>query len=127
MDYKLEVVGIPVSDVDASIAFYTEVVGFHLDHEIAPGEGMRVVQLTPSGSPTSVVFGEGMPLGEPGTTKGLQLVVDDLDEARAELVGRGLEITEIAQLGPEGAPGSRFAFFADPDGNGWAVQEFTRS
>ena len=127
MDYRLEVVGIPVSDVDAALAFYTDVVGFHLDHDVAPGEGMRVVQMTPSGSPTSVVFGQGMPLGEPGTTKGLQLVVEDLDEARAELVGRGLGISEIAQLGPEGAPGSRFAFFTDPDGNGWSVQELKRS
>jgi catechol 2,3-dioxygenase-like lactoylglutathione lyase family enzyme len=67
-----------------------------------------------------------MPLGEPGSTKGAQLVVDDLDAARAELVGRGLEITEIRQLGPEGTPGSRFAFFNDPDGNGWSIQQFKR-
>ena len=85
-----------------------------------------MVQRTPTGSPTSVVFGEGMPLGEPGTTRGLQLVGDDTDAARAELAGRGLEITEVAQLGPEDAPGSRFAFFADPDGNGWSVQELKR-
>lgn len=91
MDYRLEVVGIPVSDVDAALAFYTEVVGFHLDHDASPGNGMRVVQVTPPGSPTSVVFGQGMPLGEPGTTKGL-----------------------------------RFAFFSDPDGNGWSVQEIRR-
>jgi catechol 2,3-dioxygenase-like lactoylglutathione lyase family enzyme len=126
MDYKLEVVAIPVSDVDAAKHFYGEVVGFHVDHDVVPGPGMRVVQLTPPGSPCSVVIGEGMPLGEPGSTKGLQLVVDDLDAARAELVGRGLEITEVQQLGPEGVPGSRFAFFADPDGNGWSVQEIKR-
>jgi catechol 2,3-dioxygenase-like lactoylglutathione lyase family enzyme len=126
MDYRLEVIGIPVSDVDAAKAFYSEVVGFHVDHDMVPGPGMRVVQLTPPGSPCSIVIGQGMPLGEPGSTKGAQLVVDDIDLARAELVGRGLQITEVQQLGPEGAPGSRFAFFADPDGNGWSVQEFKR-
>jgi catechol 2,3-dioxygenase-like lactoylglutathione lyase family enzyme len=120
------VIGIPVSDVDAAKAFYSEVVGFHVDHDMVPGPGMRVVQLTPPGSPCSIVIGQGMPLGEPGSTKGAQLVVNDIDRARAELVGRGLEITEVQQLGPEGAPGSRFAFFADPDGNGWSVQELKR-
>jgi catechol 2,3-dioxygenase-like lactoylglutathione lyase family enzyme len=126
MDYRLEVIGIPVSDVDAAKAFYSEVVGFHVDHDIVPGPGLRVVQLTPPGSPCSIVIGQGMPLGEPGSTKGPQLVVDDIDLARAELVGRGLEITDVQQLGPEGTPGSRFAFFTDPDGNGWSVQEFKR-
>lgn len=126
MDYRLEVVAIPVSDVDAAKRFYGEVVGFHVDHDAAPAPGMRVVQLTPPGSPCSVVIGEGMPLGAPGSSKGMQLVVDDLDAARAELVARGLEISEVQQLGPEGAPGSRFAFFADPDGNGWSVQELKR-
>jgi catechol 2,3-dioxygenase-like lactoylglutathione lyase family enzyme len=87
---------------------------------------MRVVQLTPPGSPCSIVIGEGMPLGEPGTTRGPQLVVQDLDAAREELVARGLDITEVQQLGPEGTPGSRFAFFTDPDGNGWSVQELKR-
>jgi catechol 2,3-dioxygenase-like lactoylglutathione lyase family enzyme len=126
MDYRLEVIGLPVSDVDASKTFYSDVVGFAVDHDISPGPGMRVVQLTPPGSPCSIVIGEGMPLGEPGTTKGAQLVVDDIDAAREELVGRGLQITEVQQLGPEGAPGSRFAFFSDPDGNGWSIQEFKR-
>jgi catechol 2,3-dioxygenase-like lactoylglutathione lyase family enzyme len=115
-----------VSDVDVSKAFYSDVVGFAVDHDISPGPGTRVVQLTPPGSLCSIVIGEGMPLGEPGTTKGAQLVVDDIDAAREELVGRGLQITEVQQLGPEGAPGSRFAFFADPDGNGWSTQEFKR-
>ena len=126
MDYRLEVIGVPVSDVDVAKDFYAEKVGFHLDHDIEPGPGMRVVQLTPVGSPTSIVFGNGMPLGEPGTTKGMQLVVEDIDAARAELAGRGVQITEVQQLGPEGSPGSRFAFFQDPDGNGWSVQEFKR-
>ncbi|MQA77705.1 MAG: glyoxalase [Streptosporangiales bacterium] len=127
MDFKLEVIGIPVSSVDTAKAFYTEQVGFVLDHDISPGPGMRVVQMTPPGSPCSVVIGEGMPLGDPGTTKGPQLVVDDIDAARELLAGRGVEITPVQQLGPEGAPGSRFAFFADPDGNGWSLQEIKRS
>ncbi|WP_331226762.1 VOC family protein [Georgenia sunbinii] len=123
MDMKLEVIGIPVSDVDAAKAFYTEQVGFGLDHDVTPAPGMRVVQMTPPGSACSVVIGEGMPLGEPGSTKGPQLVVSDIDAARAALAGRGVAITEVQQLGPEGAPGSRFAFFTDPDGNGWSLQE----
>jgi catechol 2,3-dioxygenase-like lactoylglutathione lyase family enzyme len=126
MDYRLEVVGIPVSDVDQSIDFYVNRVGFHLDHDIEPGPGMRVAQMTPAGSPTSVVIGRGLPLGDPGSTKGLQLVVEDIDAARAELAGNGVEITDVQQLGPEGSPGSRFAFFADPDGNGWSLQEIKR-
>lgn len=127
MEYRLEVIGVPVSDVDAAKAFYVDGVGFHLDHDIEPGPGMRVVQLTPVGSSCSIVIGQGMPLGEPGATKGLQLVVEDIDTAREELAGRGVAITEVQQLGPEGAPGSRFAFFADPDGNGWSLQEIKRS
>jgi catechol 2,3-dioxygenase-like lactoylglutathione lyase family enzyme len=123
MDMKLQVIGIPVSDVDTSKAFYTEQVGFVLDHDISPAPGVRVVQMTPPGSDCSVVIGAGMPLGEPGTTKGPQLVVADIDTVRAELAGRGVQITDVQQLGPEGAPGSRFAFFTDPDGNGWSLQE----
>ena len=126
MDYRLEVIGLPVSDVDHSIDFYVNRVGFHLDHDIEPGPGMRVAQMTPSGSPTSVVIGRGLPLGDPGSTKGLQLVVEDIDAARAELAAGGVEITDVQQLGPEGSPGSRFAFFADPDGNGWSLQEIKR-
>lgn len=127
MDLKLEVIGIPVSDVDVAKAFYTEQVGFGLDHDIAPAPGMRVVQMTPPGSACSVVIGKGMPLGDPGTTKGPQLVVEDIDVARGELAGRGVQITEVQQLGPQGAPGSRFAFFTDPDGNGWSLQELKRN
>lgn len=126
MDFKLEVIGIPVSDVDVSKAFYTEQVGFRLDHDVAPAPGMRVVQMTPNGSPCSVVIGQGMPLGEPGSTRGPQLVVEDIDAARGELASRGVQITEVQQLGQEGTPGSRFAFFTDPDGNGWSVQEIKR-
>lgn len=127
MDFKLAVIGIPVSDVDTAKAFYTEQVGFGLDHDVRPTEGMRVVQMTPPGSSCSVVIGEGMPLGQPGSTKGPQLVVEDIDAAREALLARGVDITEIQQLGPEGAPGPRFAFFADPDGNGWSVQEIKPS
>jgi catechol 2,3-dioxygenase-like lactoylglutathione lyase family enzyme len=123
---RLEVIGIPVADVDAAKAFYVERVGFRLDHDIRPNEGMRVVQLTPPGSPCSVVIGEGLPLGAPGSTKGMQLVVQDIDAARAALADRGVPISEVQQLGPEGAPGSRFAFFSDPDGNGWSIQEIRR-
>jgi catechol 2,3-dioxygenase-like lactoylglutathione lyase family enzyme len=126
-EMRLEVVPLPVRDVDAAKAFYTEQVGFHLDHDVRPGNGMRVVQLTPPGSGCSVVIGEGLPLGEPGSVKGVQLVVEDLDAVRAALAARGVAIGEIQQLGPEGAPGSRFAFFEDLDGNMWAVQELKRA
>jgi catechol 2,3-dioxygenase-like lactoylglutathione lyase family enzyme len=123
MDLRLEVVPIPVSDVDAAKAFYTDRVGFHLDHDVRPNEHMRVVQMTPPGSACSVVIGEGLPLGEPGSVKGVQLVVEDIDEVRQNLAGRGVGISDVQQLGPEGARGSRFAFFDDLDGNTWAIQE----
>src|SRR5215207_707037 len=126
MEMRLEVVPIPVSDVDAAKAFYTERVGFHLDHDVRPNEGMRVVQLTPPGSACSVVLGEGLPLGEPGSVKGVQLVVQDVDAVREALAGRGVPVGDVQQLGPEGTPGSRYVFFEDPDGNVWAVQEYKR-
>lgn len=88
-------------------------MGFHLDHDIRPNEGMRVVQMTPPGSACSVVIGES---GEPGSVKGVQLVVDDVDAVREELVGRGVLVGDVQQLGPEGSPGSRFCFFEDADG-----------
>ena len=88
---------------------------------------MRVVQMTPPGSSCSVVIGEGLPLGQPGSTKGPQLVVEDIDAARETMAARGVNISDVQQLGPEGAPGSRFAFFTDPDGNGWSPQEINRS
>jgi catechol 2,3-dioxygenase-like lactoylglutathione lyase family enzyme len=126
VDLKLEVVPIPVSDVDAAKAFYTGQVGFNLDHDARPTPGMRVVQMTPPGSACSVVIGEGLPLGEPGSVKGVQLVVEDIDAVREQLAGRGVGVSEVQQLGPEGTPGSRFLFFDDPDGNTWAVQELKR-
>ena len=127
MEMKLEVVPIPVRDVDAAKSFYTEQVGFGLDHDVSPGEGMRVVQMTPPGSACSVVLGEGLPLGEPGSVRGVQLVVQDIDAVRGELAGRGVDVSDVQQMGPEGAPGSRFCFFADPDGNMWAIQEYKRA
>ena len=127
MDMKLEVVPIPVDDVDAAKDFYTRRVGFHLDHDVRPSETMRVVQLTPPGSACSVVIGEGLPLGEPGSVKGVQLVVEDLDAVRSDLAGRGVAISEVQQMGPKGTPGSRYCFFEDPDRNMWAVQEYKRT
>ena len=127
MDLKLEVVPIPVTDVEAAKAFYTEQVGFQLDHDVRPNEGMRVVQMTPPGSACSVVIGEGLPLGEPGSVKGVQLCVEDVDAVRELLAGRGVAVGDVQQLGPEGTPGSRYVFFPDPDGNEWAVQELKRS
>jgi catechol 2,3-dioxygenase-like lactoylglutathione lyase family enzyme len=124
---KLEVVPMPVSDVDAAKAFYTEQVGFELDHDARPNDRMRVVQMTPPGSACSVVIGEGLPLGEPGSVKGVQLVVEDIDAAREALVGRGVAVSEVQQLGPKGTPGARFCFFEDLDGNTWAVQELRRA
>lgn len=127
MDMKLEVVPVPVRDVDAAKDFYTRQVGFRLDHDVRPSGNMRVVQMTPPGSACSVVIGEGLPLGDPGSVKGVQLVVEDLDTLRSELVRRGVGISEVQQLGPEGMPGSRYCFFNDPDGNTWAVQEYNRT
>jgi catechol 2,3-dioxygenase-like lactoylglutathione lyase family enzyme len=127
IEMKLEVVPIPVSDIENAKTFYTEKVGFHLDHDVRPTEGMRVVQMTPPGSACSVVIGEGLPLGKPGSVKGVQLVVEDIDAAREALAGRGVPVSAVQQLGPEGSPGSRYVFFEDPDGNMWAVQEFRRS
>jgi catechol 2,3-dioxygenase-like lactoylglutathione lyase family enzyme len=126
MELKLEVVPVPVADVDAAKAFYTEKVGFNLDHDMRPNEGMRVVQMTPPGSACSVVIGEGLPLGDPGSVKGVQLVVEDIDAVRQEFDKRGVLVGDVQQLGPEGSPGSRFCFFEDPDGNGWAIQELKR-
>ena len=124
MDMKLEVVPLPVRDVDAAKDFYSAKVGFTVDHDVRPNESMRIVQLTPPGSACSVVIGTGLPLGEPGSVKGVQLVVEDLDAVRSELAGRGVNISEVQQMGPEGTPGSRFCFFDDLDGNTWAIQEY---
>jgi len=121
MDMKLELVPVPVSDVDHAKVFYVEKVGFHADHDVQSGNGMRVVQLTPPGSACSIVIGTGM--GEisavqPGTVKGLHLVVEDIHKAREALAGRGVEVSEVVDLG-----GIKYVHFSDPDGNSWALQE----
>jgi catechol 2,3-dioxygenase-like lactoylglutathione lyase family enzyme len=126
MDYRLEVVVVPVSDVDRAKAFYAERMGFQVDHDSNPAEGVRVVQLTPRGSACSIVIGTGVAPMEPGSVKGLQLVVEDMDAAYADLTGRGVELGEVQQLGPPDSEGFKFVFFSDPDGNGWAVQEIRR-
>jgi catechol 2,3-dioxygenase-like lactoylglutathione lyase family enzyme len=126
MDMLLEVVIVPVSDVDRAKEFYAK-VGFVADHDVSPKEGMRVVQLTPPGSACSIVIGTGMSTMTPGSINGLHLVVEDIAAARAELVERGVPIGEVKLLGPEELDGSKFAFFSDPDGNGWEVQEIKRA
>jgi len=117
MDFKLELVAVPVSDVDRAIAFYRDKVGFTLDHDHRVNEGLRFVQLTPPGSACSIALGEGITEAVPGSVQGLQLVVDDAEAARAELAGRGVDVEEV-QVFPWGS----FVFFSDPDGNRWAVQ-----
>jgi catechol 2,3-dioxygenase-like lactoylglutathione lyase family enzyme len=123
MDYRLEVVVVPVSDVDRAKEFYEGKLGFVADHDTSFEGGRRVVQLTPRGSACSIVIGSGIAPMEPGSVKGLQLVVTDMDTAYEELSGRGLELGEVQELGKPGRPGFKFVFFNDPDGNGWAVQE----
>ena len=121
MDMRLELVPLTVTDVDRSKAFYLEQVGFVLDHDVQPGNGMRVVQLTPPGSTCSIAFGIGMT--EPGAApvKGIHLVVDDVEATRAELLARGVDVSDVSDMG-----GVRYAFFSDPDGNSWALQQISR-
>jgi predicted enzyme related to lactoylglutathione lyase len=118
VDFKLQLVSVPVSDVDRAKAFYTEKAGFALDNDVIVEEGLRFIQLTPPGSGCSISIGEGLTEMEPGSLEGLQLVVDDIESARDELVGRGLQVSDIQDF-----PWGRFVFFSDPDGNGWAVQQ----
>jgi len=117
MDFKLELVAIPVSDVDRAKAFY-EQAGFNADHDHKVSEDMRFVQLTPPGSACSIAIGKGVTDAEPGSVKGMQVVVDDIEGARAELVERGIDVSEIQRF-----PWGAFVFFQDPDGNAWAVQD----
>jgi catechol 2,3-dioxygenase-like lactoylglutathione lyase family enzyme len=123
MDFRLEVVVVPVSDVDRAKAFYTEKMGFNADHDTQIDENTRVVQLTPPGSACSIAIGTGLAQTEPGSVKGLQLVVTDMEAAVALFRERGLDVGEVKKLGRPGRPGFKFLFFNDPDGNGWAVQE----
>jgi predicted enzyme related to lactoylglutathione lyase len=119
VDFRLELVQVPVSDVDRAKAFYTEKAGFVADHDHRVTDELRFVQLTPPGSACSIAMGTGFPNAmAPGTVQGLQLVVSDIHAARAELAGRGVEVSEV-----ETFPWGSFVYFADPDGNGWAVQE----
>jgi catechol 2,3-dioxygenase-like lactoylglutathione lyase family enzyme len=118
MDWKLELVAIPVTDVDRAKAFYTDKVGFDADHDHTVNEQLRFVQLTPPGSACSIALGTGIVDTPPGSVQGMQLVVEDVDAARAQLVERGVEVGEVQEL-----PWGSFVFFKDPDGNGWAVQQ----
>ncbi|VTR75488.1 VOC family protein [Cellulomonas hominis] len=121
MDLRLELVQVPVSDVDRAKDFYTQRAGFVLDHDHEVGGGIRFVQLTPPGSPASIAIGTGMTTMPPGSVEGLQLVVDDIEAARTELTGRGLDVGDVQDFA-----WGRFLFFADPDGNRWAVQQIVR-
>ena len=118
MDWRLELVQVPVSDVDRAKAFYTEKAGFHADHDHRVGDAIRFVQLTPPGSACSIAFGTGLVSTPPGSAQGMQLVVSDIHAARAELLERGVGVSEIQKF-----DWGSFVFFSDPDGNRWAVQQ----
>ena len=121
MDMKLELIAVPVSDPDRAKAFYADRAGFTVDHDHTVSDEIRFIQLTPPGSGCSIAIGKGISRKEAGSVDGLQLVVSDVEAARAELAGRGVEVSEISDF-----PWGRFVFFSDPDGNGWAVQEIQR-
>jgi catechol 2,3-dioxygenase-like lactoylglutathione lyase family enzyme len=121
MDYKLELVAVPVSDVDRAKAFYTEQAGFNADHDHTVSEDLRFVQLTPPGSACSIAIGNGVTDAEPGSVKGLQLVVADAQAAHDELAARGVQVSDVQDFA-----WGRFVFFQDPDGNGWSVQQIVR-
>jgi catechol 2,3-dioxygenase-like lactoylglutathione lyase family enzyme len=117
VDFRLELVAIPVSDVDRAKAFYVEKAGFNADHDHKVSDDVRFVQLTPPGSACSIALGKGVIDTPPGSVQGMQMVVDDIHAARAELAGRGVDVSEVQEF-----PWGAFVFFKDPDGNGWAVQ-----
>jgi catechol 2,3-dioxygenase-like lactoylglutathione lyase family enzyme len=118
MDWRLELIQVPVSDVDRAKAFYTEKVGFHADHDHQVSDDLRFVQLTPPGSGCSIALGTGLSQMPPGSVQGLQLVVDDIKAAHDELAERGVEVSDVQEFA-----WGWFVFFSDPDGNGWAVQQ----
>ena len=118
MDMKLELVAVPVTDVDRAKAFYVEKAGFNADQDNVVNEGLRFVQLTPPGSACSIAIGTGITEMAPGSLRGLQLVADDVEAVRAELIGRGVDAGDVQSF-----PWGDFIFFADPDGNTWAVQQ----
>lgn len=120
MDLKLELVAVPVSDVDRAKAFY-EQVGFAADHDHTVSEELRFVQLTPPGSACSITIGQGITKAAPGSFAGANLVIEDADAAHAELTSRGIEVSEVQEM-----PWGRFVFFEDPDGNRWSLQEIPR-
>jgi predicted enzyme related to lactoylglutathione lyase len=121
MDWKLELVAIPVTDVDRAKAFYVEQAGFNADHDHRVSDELRFVQLTPPGSACSITIGEGITDAAPGSVRGMQMVVPDIEAAHAELTERGMDVGEIQDL-----PWGSFIFFSDPDGNAWAVQQIQR-
>ena len=118
MDFRLELVNVPVSDVDRAKDFYTQRAGFNADMDVNVGDAIRFVQLTPPGSACSISIGTGLSDAAPGSVQGLQVVVDDIDAARTELAERGVEVSEVQSF-----DWGKFVFFSDPDGNGWAVQQ----
>jgi predicted enzyme related to lactoylglutathione lyase len=118
VDWRLELVAIPVSDVDRAKSFYTEQVGFNADHDHRVSDEIRFVQLTPPGSACSIALGTGLLDAAPGSVQGMQMVVSDIEDARAELAERGVDVSEVQHF-----PWGSFVFFSDPDGNGWAVQQ----
>src|SRR5688500_10692269 len=118
MNWELQLVALPVSDVDRARDFYTDKAGFNLDHDHEVSDEIRFVQLTPPGSACSIAIGRGVSDAEPGSARGLQLVVADIHEAHAQLAGRGVEVSDVQEF-----PWGSFVFFSDPDGNGWAVQQ----
>jgi catechol 2,3-dioxygenase-like lactoylglutathione lyase family enzyme len=118
VDMKLELVNVPVSDIDRARDFYADKVGFHLDYDHVVNDEIRFVQLTPPGSGCSISIGSGLTDMPPGSIKGLQLVVEDVEKAREELDGRGVEVSEVSEF-----PWGRFVFFSDPDGNAWNLQQ----
>ena len=120
MDWRLELVQVPVADVDRAKAFYVEKAGFNADHDHRVSDEIRFVQLTPPGSPASIALGTGMSGMAPGSVQGLQLVVEDIEAAHAELAERGVEVSDVQDF-----PWGSFVFFSDPDGNGWSVQQIT--
>jgi catechol 2,3-dioxygenase-like lactoylglutathione lyase family enzyme len=132
MNWTLEVVIVPVSDVDRAKSFYADRLGFNVDHDTRISEGNRIVQLTPPGSGCSIVIGEGvLPPMPPGSLKGLQLVVNDIHKAHAELAERGVDVSDVQVIGenprpvPDPLDNVGFVFFSDPDGNGWTVQQIS--
>jgi catechol 2,3-dioxygenase-like lactoylglutathione lyase family enzyme len=118
VDYRLELISVPVSDVDRAKEFYVEKAGFNLDHDHTVSDEIRFVQLTPPGSPASIAIGKGVTEAQPGSVEGLQLVVKEIEAAHADLSSRGVEVSDVQDF-----PWGRFVFFQDPDGNKWAVQE----